>query len=47
MDGGLVLLYLRPGQASSIGPRHTIEAATEAVTSAPPAAGWKTGMVPW
>ena len=39
--------YPRPGAGFRIGPRHPIEAATEAVTGcAPPAAGWKTGTTP-
>ena len=48
LGGGLVLFVPAAGAGSRISPRHPIEAVTEAVTEcAPPAAGWKTGMVPW
>ena len=48
MDGGLVLFVPAAGAGFRIGPRHPIEAATEAVTGcASPAAGWKTGTAPW
>ena len=48
MDGGLVLFVPAAGAGFRIGPRHPIQAATEAVTEcASPAAGWKTGTAPW
>ena len=48
LDGGLVLFVPAAGASFRIGPRHPIEAATEAVTGcAPPTAGWKTGTAPW
>ena len=47
-DGGLVLFVPAAGAGFCIGPRHPIEAATEAVTSARrPLAGWKTGTELW
>jgi hypothetical protein len=47
LAGGLVLFVPAVGAGCRIGPRHLIEAATEAVTEcAPPAAGWKTGAGP-
>jgi hypothetical protein len=48
LDGGLVLFVPAAGASFRIGPRHPIEAATEAVTGcASPTAGWKTGTAPW
>ncbi len=44
----LVLFVPATATGCRIGPRHLIEAATEAVAEcAPPAAGWKTGAAPW
>jgi hypothetical protein len=48
LDDGLVLFAPAAGASFRIGPRHPIEAATEAVTEcASPTAGWKTGTAPW
>jgi hypothetical protein len=47
-DGGLALFVPAAGASFRVGPRHPIEAATEAVTEcASPTAGWKTGTAPW
>jgi len=46
LGAGLVLFVPAAGEGCRIGPRHPVEAATEAVTEcASPAAGWKTGTV--
>jgi hypothetical protein len=48
LGGGLVLFVPVAGAGCWIGPRHPIGVATEAVTECvSPAAGWKTGTVPW